>query len=178
MLVAVGSTNPVKINSVRTAFGLLWPEQDWTVEGVAVASGVAEQPMTDEETRQGARTRASHARERLDADYGVGLESGLHPADGRWFNSGWVVVVDRTGVEGVGSTIRMVVPPRLMEIVHAGGEVGAACDEIFKGSNTKQGKGLCGVLSNGAIDRTRAFTDAVVSSLTLFLHPELTYEFH
>jgi non-canonical (house-cleaning) NTP pyrophosphatase len=52
---------------------------------------------------KGAMNRAKHALEHVvDADYGtvplnqgVGIESGLCCIDGRWFESGWIVTVDR-----------------------------------------------------------------------------------
>ena len=55
MKIAVGSTNPVKLTAVRIAAQGQWP--DAVVEGFAVASGVAEQPRSDAETRQGAENR-------------------------------------------------------------------------------------------------------------------------
>ena len=60
---AVGSLNPVKVNSARRAL-----EQagfDFTLQGVAVPSGVAEQPIGMEEVERGARQRALNARAAL-----------------------------------------------------------------------------------------------------------------
>ena len=84
--------------------------------------------------------------------------------------------MDQTGTEGVGTTIRMLVPPALMNIVLAGRELGEACDEVFESSNTKQAQGHFGLMTNNAIDRTTAFRDAVVSALAPFLHPRLMAE--
>ncbi|MGI5240091.1 DUF84 family protein [Dactylosporangium sp. CA-139066] len=173
MLVAVGSRNPVKVASVRAAFNAVWPGSEWCVEGCSVASGVSDQPMSDEEARSGARTRAVVARQTANADYGVGLEGGLQQVGPHWFNCGWVYVVDREGIEGMASTVRIVVPPTVMQLIWQGHELGDACDQIFKARNTKQHGGIFGLLSNGAIDRTSAFTDAVVAAVVTFLHPQL-----
>jgi inosine/xanthosine triphosphatase len=176
MIIAVGSLNPVKIESARLAFTRIWPEEEWDARGCAVPSGVSDQPMTDTEACRGARARAVNALKQLDADYAVGLEGGLQQVEGCWFNSGWAAVVDQTGTEGVGTTIRMLVPPALMNIVLAGRELGEACDEVFESSNTKQAQGHFGLMTNNAIDRTTAFRDAVVSALAPFLHPRLMAE--
>ncbi len=56
MTVFVGSDNPVKINAVRQALRVKFP--DVKIIGTAVESEVSEQPFTDEETREGAYNRA------------------------------------------------------------------------------------------------------------------------
>ncbi len=173
MLVAVGTQNPVKIESVRLAFAASWPTEDWIVRGCSVDSAVANQPMSDDEARQGAKTRAVNAIATLNADYGVGLEGGLQQVDDDWFNCGWVHVVDPNGRQGIGATLKMIVPPALMKIVFNGHELGHACDLVFDSTNTKQDNGHFGLMTNNVIHRTGAFRDAVVAALASFLHPEL-----
>ena len=94
--VAVGSKNPVKINSVKAALLQVIHNQpvfadDDTedkhvklrVEGFDVPSGVADQPMGDEETMTGADNRARAAYEAYRKQFqiiphlAVGLEGGL-----------------------------------------------------------------------------------------------------
>ena len=173
MLVAVGSLNPGKVEAVRAAFGQLWPGQVWDVVGSDVPSGVTHQPMSEAETRRGARARAVGAREALDADYGVGLEGGLQADGDRWLNCGWVYVISADGTEAMASSLRVVVPPRLMALVLAGRELGDACDDVFGTRQAKHSQGMLGLLSNGVLDRTTVFTHAVVAALTTFAHPEL-----
>ncbi len=50
--VCVASTNPVKIAAVQGAFTKSFPSNEIVVVGKGVSSGVADQPMTDIETRQ------------------------------------------------------------------------------------------------------------------------------
>ena len=52
MRVCVASTNPVKIAAVRGAVTKSFPGIECDVVGKTVPSGVADQPMTDIETRQ------------------------------------------------------------------------------------------------------------------------------
>ena len=53
--VRVGSVNEPKLAAVRSAFGAYAP--DAKIEGVAIASGVSEQPVGFEEVIRGARNR-------------------------------------------------------------------------------------------------------------------------
>lgn len=173
MKVSVGSKNPVKLRSVELAFEALWPDIEWQFSTCSVPSGVRDQPMSDEEATTGARNRARHALAAHNAEYGVGLEGGLHNLDGRWFDAGWGVVVDAKGNEGIGSTIRMQVPSRIMKLLDAGYELGDACDAVFDSQNAKQGPGFYGLMTNGILDRTVAYRDAVITALAPFINREL-----
>ncbi|HET7059911.1 MAG TPA: inosine/xanthosine triphosphatase [Candidatus Saccharimonadales bacterium] len=173
MKVAVGSKNPVKIESVRLAFKALWPDKKWQVEGVGVASDVSDQPMSDEESIKGAHNRAQKALEKLGADYGVGLEGGLQKTGEHWLDCGWVVVVDKDGNEGIGSTVKMIVPKKMMNLIRAGKELGEACDIVFKETNSKHGDGHFGLMTKNQITRTSGYKDGVIAALSYFVHPNL-----
>ncbi len=54
--IAVGSTNPAKLEAVHQAFEYM--NYDIQLTGLDAPSGVSEQPMTDEETMLGALNRA------------------------------------------------------------------------------------------------------------------------
>ena len=81
--VAVGSTNPCKIEAVRKAFCQIFSSDGVKIEisSHSVPSGVADQPFGDEETREGAMNRAlaayNAACSEAGCDFGVGLEGGL-----------------------------------------------------------------------------------------------------
>jgi inosine/xanthosine triphosphatase len=122
MKIAVGSKNPVKINAVREAFEKVWPEKNWEVVGVEVSSGVSNQPMSDVEGIKGAKTRAKKVMKLVDADFGVGLEGALQKIGNKWFEGGWMVVLDRKGNEGVGSSIKLNIPQKMMKMVKEGKE--------------------------------------------------------
>ena len=173
MNVAVGSKNPVKVAGAKAAFEAVWPDKDWGVEGVDVASGVSDQPMSDEESIRGARTRAKLALEAANSDYGVGVEGGLQEIQGQWFDCGWIVIMDKNGNEGIGSTIKMIVPDEAMGLIRSGKELGEACDIIFGGTNTKQAQGHFGLMTNNVITRTEAYKQGVISALASFLNPHL-----
>jgi len=171
--VIVGSLNPVKILASRLAFERVWPEYDWEVSGVAVPSGVSAQPMSHEESIRGARTRARNAMATAHADYAVGLEGGLQHIEDHWYDFGWIVVQDNTGLEGIGATIGLVIPPRMMTMVHEGMELGDVIDVVFEQENSKQSNGHFGLMTHDAITRERAYADGVISALAHFIHPHL-----
>lgn len=172
--IAVGSVNPVKIEAVRLAFKKVWPEKDWETEGVEVSSGVADQPMSDEETIEGAVNRAKAALEIIpEAEYGVGLEGGLQQVGNYWFDCGWVAVVSRQGDVGIGSSIKMITPPKMMEKISQGMELGLVIDEIFGTENSRQAEGHFGLMTKGVISRTKGYTDGVIAALVRFIQPEV-----
>ena len=171
--VAVGSRNPVKVAAARAGFAAVWPGQEWVIAGSDVASGVANQPMSNRESMLGARNRAVRAREALGAGWGVGIESGLECIDGVWFSTGWVVIVDAEGREGVSSSMFRPVPLPSLHLVRQGIELGVANDRVFGTVNSKRSTGMIGLLTNDVLTREGVFRDAVISALARFLHPEL-----
>lgn len=168
--VAIGSTNPTKIEAARQAFTTVWPTQSFEFIGIATNSGVASQPMNDEETILGARTRAHNALRDTNADFGVGIEGGLHKINDRWFDCSWIVIVDRHGNEGVGSSVKIIVPSHVMELIHQGHELGTALDKIFNRVNIRQAEGHLGLMTKNAITRTSSARDGVIVALAHFLH--------
>jgi inosine/xanthosine triphosphatase len=171
VLVAIGSRNPLKLKTTELAFTRFRPNIKWVFQGSDVSSEVSSQPMSDDEALVGARNRACQAMDALNSDFGVGLEGGLQRIGGDWFNSGWVVVKHRTGAEGIGTTLRIMVPDYIMTYIHMGHELGTACDLVFRKSNSKQTQGYFGVMTNGLITRTSVFSDAIVAALSVFIHP-------
>lgn len=171
MKVAVGSTNPVKVTAVATMFNRIWPQAEITP--VAVASGVSAMPLSDDETIDGAQNRATSARAKVDADFGVGLEGGVHAEPFGLVLQGWVVVVDRHGRRGIGGCSRLQLPSDIARRVLAGEELGLVMDDILNDHNTKQKGGAVGALTNNLVVRGEAFATAVAYALAPFVSPDL-----
>lgn len=154
--VAVGSANPVKVAAVRAVVRHL--DADAIIDHVAVASGVPDQPWGDDETIQGARTRAIAARAANDADIGVGIEGGVVDAgNGDVRSCAWSVIAMRDGRTFTGGSLAMPLPQRVAQLVRSGVELGHAMDQVTQSSGTKHGAGAVGILTNGIIDRQRAY---------------------
>jgi len=173
MRVIVGSTNPVKINAVKEAFEKMFPDTSWEISGVKIDSGVSEQPMSDEESIRGATNRAKKSLHEEKADFGVGLEGGIQKIGNEHIVSGWAVVISKNGDRGIGSSIGMRVPEKIIALIKNGQELGDAIDVTFKGENLKQKEGFFGIMTNNAITRTHGYRDGTIAALTPFLHPEV-----
>ncbi len=170
--VAVGSTNPVKIGAVRAVMMSRWP--DVNVEGVAVASTVSDQPFGDDETIRGAIARAIAARDAFGADVGVGIEGGVvEHADCIMRTCAWAAVVDASGKQGVGGSLAMQLPSDVARLIREGTELGHAMDRLVGAHDTKRGAGAVGILTDGMVDRQRAYEVLVMYALAPFVTPTL-----
>ena len=170
--VAVGSRNPVKIAAVRAVLARVAP--DAAVDGVAVASGVPDQPWGDDETIRGARERARAALSAAGAELAVGLEGGVVDMHGGAVHTcAWAVAVDRAGREGVGGSLAMPLPASVARLVHDGLELGHAMDRVTGEHNVKHGQGAVGLLTAGLVDRQRAYEVLVTYALAPWLAPGL-----
>lgn len=167
---ALGSTNPAKVAAVRAALGQLAP--DCTLEAIAVPSGVGDQPLGDQATRDGAFARARAARAQGDTDIGFGLEGGVQIDGAQVWLLSWVVAVDRSGQAGYASGLRMLLPPSLKAGIESGEELGTLVDALFGVQDSKSAAGAIGLLTAGAVSRTDAFADLVAMSLAPWIHPE------
>jgi inosine/xanthosine triphosphatase len=167
--VAVGSKNPVKVAAVRAVMTRLGSRA--AIEGVAVPSGVPDQPFGDEETIRGAIERARAARLALDADVGVGIEGGVvEMADRSMRTCAWAAVVVRDGRYGVGGSLAMPLPDSVSRLIRERGlELGHAMDELTGQHNVKQGAGAVGILTRGLVDRQAAYEVLVAYAASRFL---------
>ncbi len=167
MRIALGSTSESKVRAARAVFGRAFPGAE--VVSVAVGSLVALQPTSEEETIRGALYRAHEARRATGADFGVGVEGGVH-RDGRgvWV-SAWVAVVDTTGHEGLGSGLRFRLPEWIARRAMAGEELGAIVDAYAGEPETHEAWGAIGLLTQGLVDRQAALEQAIAAALPPFL---------
>src|SRR5687768_10746943 len=146
--IIVASTNPAKINAALDGFLRMFPEEEFDVQGVSVESGVSDQPMSDQETFQGALNRATNAKQAVaDADFYVGLEGGIEAKGDDMEAFAWIVVISRDGKVGKGRTGVFFLPPQVAALIHEGKELGEADDIVFNKQNSKQANGAVGILT-------------------------------
>ncbi len=166
--VVIASKNPVKIRAARGGFESMFPEEDWTFEGVQVPSDVADQPVSDADTRQGAHNRARNAQsKRPRARFWVGMEGGIADDGEGMIAFAWMVVRDDSLV-GEARTATFQLPSEVARLVRAGYELGHADDLVFQQDNSKQQDGAVGLLTDGLIDRADYYQHAVVLALIPF----------
>lgn len=169
--VVVTSHNPVKIAAAREAFLTQFPTREIQLIPLAVESGVPDQPMSDEETRQGARNRVANARlKNPDADYWVGLEGGLDFFDGRLMAFAWMVIAAGNDQISETRSVTLPLPPEVQALVSEGLELGEANDRVFSTLNSKQGGGAFGLLTDGLMTREGIYTQTLILALIPFVH--------
>jgi inosine/xanthosine triphosphatase len=170
MLVHVGSTNPVKIQAVTMAFNKLYSAEPTKIVGKSTASGVTSQPMTDLETITGATNRALSVLQ--NAHFGIGIEGGLQKIGESWFGCGWVVIVNAQKEKALASSARMQLSDVFMKHIEAGLELGEVNDLLFGTTASKSAAGHFGLLTQGHVTRSEAYTQAVIFALSHFASPQ------
>ena len=174
--ITVASLNPVKLRAAQRAFERIFPALCFDVDGVAVPSGVADQPLSLAETMRGARIRARNARAaRPDADYWVGIEGGIEDTPLGMSCFARVHIIGADDREGPGQTAVFYLPREVAELVRAGLELGDADDHVFGRDNSKQTNGAIGILTDDAVDREAYYVHAVIMALVPFKNPELSW---
>lgn len=173
MHIIVASHNPVKMQCVKSAFLKMFPAENADLEGVSVASRVSDQPMSDEETLQGAFNRAASVKiVRKDADFWVGLEGGLEEKEDGMECFAWAVVMGKNAI-GKARTAAFLLPPKIAELVKAGYELSDADDIVFNRKNSKHQNGAVGLLTGDVIDRAKYYEHALILALIPFKNMEL-----
>lgn len=170
--IVVASTNPVKVQAALDGFRRLFPQEEIQAHAVSVYSGIRAQPLSDEETLQGALNRALGAqRSNPQADFWLGMEGGVADVAGDLVAFAWVVITD--GVRfGKSRTGTFSLPAPLIELIRQGIELGEADDIFFQRSNSKQTNGAIGLLTGDVIDRAELYHQSVVLALVPFLNPQ------
>lgn len=169
---AVGSKNPVKINAVQRAFTSLFSQAEICCTGYSTASGVADQPMSWQETRQGALNRLSNLQGAVQADYYVAIEGGVHVFTDGPATFAFIAISDGQR-QSVGRSAQLPLPPQVYQALIAGEELGQVIDRLFNTDNAKQKQGAIGLLTQGHESRTSSYVQATTLALAPFLHPQL-----
>ena len=172
--VVVASANPVKINTTRVGFAKMFPEETFDVHGISAPSDVSDQPLSGQETLQGATNRANNVSKiASNADYWVGIEGGLEEVNGEFEAFAWVLVKSRDGRMGKGRTGSFFLPKKVAELIKQGKELGEADDLVFGMTNSKQANGAVGILTGNVLTRTTYYEPAVMLALIPFKNHHL-----
>lgn len=172
--IIIASKNPVKIQAAFDGFRQMFPGETFEIEGISVASGVGDQPMSNAETYAGARQRIENAcAAYASADFWVGIEGGVEEKENDMEAFAWIVIKSKDGHVGKGRTAAFFLPPRVAELVREGKELGEADDIVFGKTNSKQDNGAVGILTNNIIHRKHYYTHAIVLALIPFKNKDL-----
>lgn len=171
MKIVVASRNPVKIAAAGAALQALQPDATIDIEGISVPSGVSDQPVSDGETRHGARTRAMNAfAANADADYWIGLEGGIEVIGERLMAFAWIAVRNRAGEVSDARSATLPLPAAIKALIDQGLELGDANDKVFATQNSKQAGGAYGLLTDGLYTRESIYTQTAVLAFLPFLN--------
>lgn len=169
MIVAVGSTNPAKVSAAKIGFGKVFPNDKIKVVGTDVKSGVSDQPMSDKEAIKGAINRAKAAfKSAKNADYGVGMEGGLHQIGKNWFESGWIAVINKEGKMGLGTCARWQVSNKVIGKLAEKGELGNIFEELANVKTAKDIGGVHSIITNQNLTRNVTYSHGVIFALAPF----------
>ncbi|CAM3646685.1 inosine/xanthosine triphosphatase [Parendozoicomonas haliclonae] len=165
--VCVASLNPAKLAAVESAFTEVFTNPV-SIEGVAVSSGVPDQPLSNEETLAGARNRVTNAEQAMpEADYWVGLEAGIEGEH----TFAWMVISNGK-TRGESRSAALPLPPAVLTGIAQGKELGDVMDEQFGTTNIKQQGGAIGLLTGGLLSRSSVYHQALILACIPFINPE------
>ena len=158
--IAVGSTNPVKVEAVRAVMERIYGDVRITPEDVS--SGVPPQPF-EEQTHQGSVNRAKAALK--DHDMAVGIEAGVFRMLDGLYDIQHCTIISKDGrmTFGQGSGFRY--PDKVAELVFSGLSVGEAMKEVYGNTEIGKKQGAIGLLSKGLIDRKTLTEQSVTAAM-------------
>lgn len=172
MKVVVASANPAKIRAVQDALTQVFTGQTLNCSGQSTESGVSAQPMSSEETLQGALNRLQAAEVATPgADYYVALEAGL---DGD-SSFAWVTISQRGRISKTRSA-SLPLPPAALRAIQHGEELGDVMDRMFAQHNVKQQGGAIAMLTNHLLTRSGVYQQAIILAMIPFIQPQLFAE--
>ena len=173
--IIVGSTNPVKVNSAKNAFSTIFPDNTIQCEGFLAPSGVADQPMTESETRMGAQNRVHYCAEQYakTADYFVAMEGGVDQFEEGAATFAYIAIIDdKHNKLMTGRSANLPLPNKVFKRLVNGEELGLVMDDLFNTSNIRQKGGAIGLLTNHNATRESIYTQALILAIAPALHPE------
>lgn len=179
MIIAVGSTNSVKVQAVEELLKEYPTLAAAEVISIAVPSEVADQPLSLEEIIRGAKNRAKNAFVACGTcDYSFGIESGLFEAAGSQtgFLEACICCIFTGADYYIGLSCGFEVPPKILEyVLDKKMDLAGACYHSGITTNPKLGaaEGLIGVLSKGRITRKEYTKQCVVTALLQLENAEL-----
>jgi inosine/xanthosine triphosphatase len=170
--IIVGSNNPVKVNAAKTAITTVFPNSEVVCQGMHSPSQVADQPMTEAETRLGAINRVNYCKQQAQADYYVAIEGGVDYFDYGCATFAYVVIAT-CNKQSIGRSANLPLPNMVYQSLQQGEELGHVMDRLFNTNNIKQKGGAMALLTKNHATREGVYTQALLLALAPFLNTEL-----
>lgn len=188
MRVAVGSSRGTLMEAVKEAWNIfscnLLSDQSEPTEfiGYDVQRGSSNVPQSNQELMAGAQTQVENLilqlkREKADADFYIGLESGFSVVDSRGprrlvFLESWAYVSDgHRGRFGHGGGVP--VPAGIADpVLDRGSELGIVADRFRNEKGLKTGQGPWGTLTRDILTQQHSSVIALIGAFAPFYNPE------
>jgi inosine/xanthosine triphosphatase len=175
VIIVVASTSPAKVDAVQAAIERIEKIdpafRSATLRTFSASDVAPAMPMTDRETLEGARARATSAARMAPAPFlAIGLEGGLS-AEPLVTLTSWAAVTDGQRW-GYGSGGRIVLPDSVVQQVRAGRELGDVIDEMA-GARIRGTQGAWGWLTRDLVSRRHALLTATLAALAPFYNEQL-----
>ncbi|OLS35859.1 DUF84 family protein [Bacillus sp. MRMR6] len=154
MKIIIGSTNPAKVEAVKTAFTYTYSE----FISLDISSGVSDQPFSDDETIKGAVNRALMALQQGNGDIGIGLEGGVQETELGLMICNWGALASNSMEPIIAGGARFLLPEEIALRLRAGEELGPVMDDYAKKSNVRKKEGAVGIFTNGLMNRVEMFS--------------------
>ena len=174
MKVLIATKNQGKIEGAKRALENYFDNVE--IQGISVESNVSEQPVNDE-IYAGARNRVDNLIKyskdnNVDADYFLGIESGITDLLGKWVIINIAVIKDKNGYESWGTSPAFPVPDKYVKKI-IDTDLGKVMDEIFNQTEIRKGKGGIGFLTHDKISRFDLTRGAFTMALTQFINDDI-----
>jgi inosine/xanthosine triphosphatase len=158
MKIAVGTTNPAKLEAVKKVFDV-----NTEIISGKVPSGVSEQPFSDEETIRGAINRAKAAQIEFSSDIAIGLEGGVTetPFGLMLCNWGALVSENEKVTPMIAGGARILLPEYISARLRNGEELGPVMDDFCNKNDIRSHEGAVGIFTNGRVKRDAMFKHVV-----------------
>ncbi len=167
MKILIGTKNPGKIEGATEALKNYF--DDFDIDGISVSSDVSEQPVNNE-IYEGARNRVNNLMKYaensgIEAEYFLGVESGITNLLGKWVIINIAVIKDKDGYESWGTSPAFPVPDKYVDDIIST-DLGKVMDKIFEQNDLRSGKGGISFVTSGVISRIDLTKEAFIMALT------------
>ena len=184
MKLAIGSTRDSKVEAAKEAWEIfskkveLAPSGETYFVSFDVPTSSPNMPLAAEEVMQGAQDRADRLmlqlkKEKAEADFYIGLESGFNVVDARGarrqvFLESWAYVSDgHRGYFGHGGGIY--VPPAISSQVM---DRGIVIERFSQQNEVRSAQGTWGILTRDILNRQHSFVIALIAAFAPFYNTE------
>ncbi|RYV00716.1 non-canonical purine NTP phosphatase [Shewanella sp. OPT22] len=170
--VIVGSKNPIKINAVKMALSQYFPSHEIMAEGIDAPSLVADQPMTSNETREGAVNRVAFCKQHHQANFYAAIEGGVESTPYGSFTFAYIVI-DNGQYQSINRSASLPLPNSVYLALEAGEELGDVMDNLFNETNVKQKGGAIGLLTHQLATRGSTYEQAALLCMAPLMNESL-----